>query len=105
MKGIRFYLEYESNAEKRKGTRKNPGNHAGNCLAVFTDPEYPWSPKCSYDAGYYRVECLAPNFYHANSSVGKSLVSCDVLRDRCKHISEKLARVIHPALFTELDKD
>lgn len=35
MKGIRFYLEYEDNKKKRKATRKEPGNHLGNVVAVF----------------------------------------------------------------------
>jgi hypothetical protein len=36
MKGIRFYLEYAHAKDKQRATVKNPGNHTGNCLAVYT---------------------------------------------------------------------
>jgi hypothetical protein len=40
---------------------------------------------------------------HPNSGVGNTGVSPDYLKDKCKRISEKLAREIHPQLFIWLD--
>jgi len=100
MKGFRFFLEYPSLKEKRKGTVKNPGNHEGNVLALMLDTarverEHD-KPKIVHDA------IGAVNFY-PDSSVCLTGVCNEYLTERCKRIPERLAREIHPTLFNYLD--
>lgn len=96
MKGVRFFLEYDSKTEKNKGTRKKPGKHNGNVLAVYHETGYQGSTGWTYE-GTGAVN------YHPNSAVGTTGVTPDYLRDKCKRISEKMAREIHPQLFNWLD--
>jgi len=95
MKGIRFYLEYPNRTEKNKGTRKNPGKHSGNVLAVFEDG--------FWGSNGWSYEALGAVNYYEDSSVGSTSVSPDYIREKCKRISERLAREIHPQLFAVLD--
>lgn len=107
MKGFNFYLDYPSKKDKKQGTRKNPGNHLGNVIAVTTRFErgrwtnFPdWWP-------YGRrpiASAIAAILHKPNSPVCGTSVSMDYLDERCKRISEKMAREIHPALFTYLDE-
>jgi hypothetical protein len=109
MKDVRFFLEYESKAEKNKGTRKSPGNHSGNVLALlctshgrsfryythwrqYTNQE----PELVYDA-------VGATYFERNSPVSSTSVSHAYLTEKCKRISEALAREIHPALFEYFD--
>lgn len=96
MNGVKFFLEYENKSEKNKGTRKNPGNHSGNVVAVLDDTLKRWNDGYSYD-GFGGI------YYTRNSPVASTSVSPDYLREKCKRISEKQAREIHPNLFGFLD--
>jgi hypothetical protein len=98
MKGVKFYLEYPSNADKRKATRTNLGNHEGNVIAILDNGIY-------ISGGEPVGDGLGAVFYIPNSPVAGTGVSLAYLRERAKRISEKQAREIHPELFTRLDQD
>ena len=86
MKGIRFYLEYDTPAKRRKG------EHSGNVFAAFV---------CNgraHNGGYDGLGALT---YAPNSIVDSVSADAGYLR-RCKRISEKDARSIHPRLFAAL---
>ena len=97
MKGYKFYLEYESNKSKRQATRKNLGNHTGNCLAVFTDIK----PFLSHTDWNY--ECFGGMYFTPNSPVAHTSCSHDYLRMNCKRISAKQAFEIHPEMKKYID--
>lgn len=88
MKGIRFYLEFDSARAKRRG------EHSGNCLAVL-------AANGTNGAGDYDA-ILAP-YSRPNCSPCSGGVSREYLRLQCKRISEARAREVHPALFTMVD--
>jgi hypothetical protein len=96
MKDVTFYLEYSSLKEKSKGTRKNLGNHSGNCLAVHGA----WFKSNQV----YCKETVAGLPGIPNSVCCGSSTSNEYLTEHCKRISEKQAREIHPNLFEYLDK-
>jgi hypothetical protein len=96
MKNFQFFLEYESNKNKRKGTRKQLGNHTGNCIAIFLPTK---SEQYSINKCY---EAASAVFYVRNSDLNWGCVSPEYLIDRCKRISEKQAKEIHPKLFEYL---
>jgi len=96
MKGFKFFLEYENKTEKNKGTRKNPGNHSGNVVAVLDD-----TLRATKDGAHY--DGIGAVFYTRNSGVGSTGVATKYLREKCKRISETQAREIHPNLFDVLD--
>lgn len=98
MKGVGFYLEYPNNVEKRKATRKSLGNHSGNVVAVFDGTVF-------YTSGCVAVECISAVFFVENSPVCNGSVATEYLDQRCKYISERQAREIHPELFKVLDMD
>lgn len=98
MKGVRFYLEYPNEKEKEKATRKDLGNHSGNVIAVFYENN--WYE--TFDGIFY--DGLAPLLWKPNSPVCGTSIHEDFLRDKCKRISEKQAREIHPELFVILDE-
>jgi len=100
MKGFIFYLEYPTNKDKRAGTRKNPGNHSGNVLAIILNEE----KRPYWIAGTMQQECIAAIFSHANSDVCKTSCHVRYLRKNCKRISEAQARTIHPKLFQYLEQ-
>ena len=97
MKIIKFYVEYPTNRDKRQGTRKELGNHTGNCIAVI--------------AGTCRVnnqttiihDAIGAVYFVENSDCASTEVAECYLAKFCKRISEKQAREIHPALFKYLD--
>ena len=107
MLGINFYLDYPNKTEKHKGTRKDPGNHSGNVVAVMTRYERgKWSnfpDWISYGSGPIAA-AIGALLFVPNSPVCSTSVSMGYLDDRCKRISEKMAREIHPMLFTYLDQ-
>ena len=106
MKGVNFYLEYSSKKENRKGTRKNPGNHRGTVVAVMTKKDRDkWSnfPDWHYTGQGHTADAMGAVFDEPNSPVCSTGVCPEYLDKRCKRISEKMAREIHPALFTYLD--
>ena len=96
MKGFKFFLEYENKTEKNKGTRKNPGNHTGNVVAIIDGTLKVWQDGASYD-GFGGV------YYTRNSPVGSTSIAPGYLQEKCKRISESQAREIHPELFKFLD--
>ena len=101
MTGYHFFLEYPTNRDKRKGTRKNLGNHSGNCLAIpLTEKGRPYY----YGDKLQFVDAYGGIFYCVNSDVCNTGCHCDYLRDNCKRIREKQAREIHPKLFTYLEQ-
>lgn len=96
MKGYTFYLEYPTLKDKRKATRKYLGNHSGIVLAVYGD----WF---SPGGHYSKKECVSSVYDRPNSEVCTSSVCDTYIKDKCKRISEKQAREIHPNLFQYLD--
>ena len=97
MKDYTFYLEYPTLKDKRKATRKELGNHSGTVLAVYGD----W-----FNIGhYYKKECVSSVYDKPNSDVCCSSCDSGYLNDKCKRISDKQAREIHPKLFQYLDED
>ena len=95
MKGIRFYLEYASPADKRKGV------HSGNAFAAFDSLGNNFVPRLS--GGVWVLDGLGALFAAPNSPVASTAYAIGLLRSHCKRISEKSAREIHPALFERLD--
>lgn len=87
--GIRFYLEFNSSIERRKGIS------AGNVFAAFT---------CNgrnHDGGYDGVGAV---FLYPNSPVASTGTSFGYQNSfRLKRISQTQARAIHPNLFYALD--
>lgn len=95
MVGIRFYLEFESQQAKKKATRNNGyDGHKGTVVAVF--PELNWYGYASMSTIYDAIGALNDK---PDSVVCSTSVSQVYLDQRCKRISEKLARKIHPKLF------
>lgn len=82
MKGIRFYLEYESPRAKRENRNK------GIVIAIFPDGM-----------------ALAPNDNTPNTGkISKSeWLAPWYLKSQTKRIPEPIARIIHPKLFEVLD--
>ena len=97
MKGLKFYLEYPNNKNKREGTRKKLGNHSGNVIAVIDNTYHVGG------TGKINADAIGAVFFHSNSAVVSTGVSDEYLREKCKRISEEQARKIHPKLFNYLD--
>lgn len=97
MRGVKFYLEYPNNKEKRKATRKELGNHSGNVIAILENGIY-------FSGGQAVEDGIAAVYAWPNSPPGSTGVSLDYLRERAKRISEASARAIHPQLFEWLDQ-
>jgi len=101
MKGYKFYLEYPSNKDKRKGKINDLGNHSGNVCAIILDTRrYGQVMGHPIEITYDAISGLTNN---PNSEVCSSEVSQSWLSGRCKDIQERIARMIHPALFRRLD--
>lgn len=107
MKGYQFFLEYPSKTEKNKASIRagRLGNHDGNVVALVIPNLDNYSTSEMVSMARMNPEGFSSVFYHANSGVNFGGVSWDYLRERCKRISEKLAREIHPRLFERLDED
>lgn len=107
MKGLKFYLEYESKAKKRKGTRKEPGDHAGNVVAVTVKDDGPGHghsfPDWRFSGDDIVADSFGAIFDQPNSDVASTSISRGYMLEKCKHISEAQAREIHPRLFAYLD--
>lgn len=91
MKGVRFYLEHDTPAKKRRG------DHSGNCVAIMSGTQ-PYQT-----GGNMHIETLAAVYARPNSPVATTGYSVKRLNNFCKRISEAEARKIHPALFRRLD--
>jgi hypothetical protein len=100
MKDYRFYLEYKDAKEKRKGTRKNLGNHSGNCIAIPLENGRPYY----YGNKFEFMDAFGGVLDYPNSDVCNTGCYCEYLRERCKRISEAQARQIHPKLFNYLEQ-
>ncbi len=87
MKGIRFYQVYEN---KRK-----PATAKQEIIAVYPDT----MRVCNGIV----LDCISAIYFCDNSPVCYSTCSWDYLIEKCKRVSEKRAREIHPALFAYLD--
>lgn len=98
MKGVRFYLEFNSLEEKRQSNKHNNfKHHTGNVIAIFLEQRQVIRQEIVYDAiGSSHLQ--TPNNYICSISA-----SNNYLRQRCKRISEALAREIHPNLFMCFD--
>lgn len=96
MKYVRFYLEYGSKANKRKGV------HEGNVLALLDTMGDGFRPQYMGDLQYSH-ECISAVFFHPNSAVCGTQCHVRYLREECKRIPEWKARQIHPNLFAYLD--
>ena len=94
MKGIRFYLEFETPQRKRKG------ENTGNVIAAHITQAGAFLGFHSGES--YLIECITALHAAPNSVVCSSLVIIEYLSDSCKRISEAKAREIHPALFDAL---
>jgi len=110
MRGFNFYLEYKDEKEKKKATRKKPGNHKGTVLAVSTrfDGDFEtgrWSsfPDYHRTGTGYATDAIGALFDQPDSIVMSTQVCPEYLRENCKRISEKMAREIHPKLFEYLE--
>lgn len=95
MKNYHFFLEYSSKSAKRATTRKNLGNHTGNIIAVDSGDSF-------LSGGQVMRECVSALTLYPDSVVCGSSVSVDYIRENCKRVSEKVAREIHPNLFSTL---
>jgi len=90
MKGLRFYLEYPNKTEKTKATVKNPGNHSGNCIAVFIG---------QWQGNTMNIDAGAALMDTPNSPVCSTSVSYEYLQERCKRIPAGMVNAIHPELW------
>ena len=103
MKGYRFYEELE---DKNRQAEKSQGN----VVAALLQPsgrgwDFIYVPGMVRTEGGYTcvVECISALFGEPNSPVCGSQVSWDYLREKCRRVSEKRAREVHPRLFEYLD--
>lgn len=94
MKGIRFYEEFH-NARKTKS--------CGNVFAAFIEN----GPRFVTSGGKMQAmyDGLGGAYDYNNSPVCSTSASLDYLRTRCKRISEKKAREVHPQMFARLDRN
>ena len=102
MKGYRFYVEFENNAEKRRTTLNSSLlKFPRNCIALFLDENN--KPIYQIDNKGITYEGFVAVFFHQNSPVNVSGISAKYLDEKCKKCSEKLARKLHPELFNRID--
>ncbi len=87
MKGWRFYEEFTDTEDSIRLPQ-------GNVVAIDISLTY----------GDH-IEGLGAVFYSANSPVNWTGIDAGYLREKCKRVSEKRAREIHPELFRRLDDD
>ena len=99
MKNFKFYLEYPDLKSKRKATRKNLGNHAGNCVAIIEGTK-----KFSAFPNDLDNDAIAAIQDYKNCPCAFTIVSDGYLNEKCKRISEQQARKIHPELFKYLEQ-
>jgi len=86
MKHVRFYLEHDTPAKRRKG------EHNGNVFAAFVGNGR------NRGGGW---DGMGAVHYYPNSPVAGTACDAGYLR-QCKRISEAKARAIHPRLFAAL---
>lgn len=101
MRGIRFYAEYPEGTSKRQ-----PVLAATNVVALLIpeDGSSEWYSQPNGDGGSMVLgECLSGVYDYPNSPVAGTAVAREYLEKRCKRVSERVARRIHPELFKRLD--
>jgi hypothetical protein len=102
--GYRFYLVYPNKQEKAKGRAKmgQLGNHEGNCIAVPLQRRYGQRQVIWWSWGYV-TDAISAVYFQKNSPVCFTSVSGYFLQERCKRVSQEIARSVHPALFEYLE--
>lgn len=100
MKGIRFYEEFKTPQDKRKG--KSAGTVVAAIVenGVYFTQNHTKEGKPTQTACY---ECVCAVYARPNSPVCSSGVALEYLSKNCKRIPESKAREIHPKLFEYLD--
>lgn len=100
MKGYRFYAEFDSHEEKRKWNRAKlqDTNEYRNCVAVYLPTGREQLMLTN------NVECASSVFYTPNSACNWGQCNPEYLQVKCIRVSEKLARKLHPELFTYLEQ-
>jgi len=102
MKGVRFYAEYDDGKHRRRDTVGSRSKLAAtptpakNVIAVYLGDD--GRPLWGGDS----MDCAGAIFHEPNSDVAGTGVSYEVLRERCRRISEAEARRIHPRMFEYL---
>ena len=91
MKGIAFYLEYESAHAKRRG------ESLGTVIAVYYDKSK-FARGAYQSNGEWMRDCVG-TFEGGKGDICGATCSDGYLREKCKRISEARAREIHPELF------
>jgi len=102
MKGFRFYEEFGSKQNKRKGISE------GNVIALCLDEDYQIRERYNERGEielYSSQGAFVSVFSRPDSPVNYCSVAHDYLSECCKRVSEKRAREIHPELFRRLDHD
>lgn len=94
MKGIRFYREFLKRQRKE-------WDATGNVIAIYLDDDNQPIARTVQDGKI--IECASAVFFQPNSPVASSGVHSEYLRTKCKRISEKRAREIHPLMFEYLE--
>lgn len=118
MKGFKFVLEYKSKSAKNKATRRNPGIH-GDVVAVPIVPfgrgyrvetvkvaEQARLP-ISVDGELYLHDTFHSTYQvcvitRSNGEIKEIAVDPEHLEEKCKRISEPMARKLDPELFQYL---
>ncbi len=91
MKGYKFYIEFDSNAQKRRATKKSLFPNAGTVGAIFGRP-YVSTNGLKVD-GIFSVQSLP------NSGVCTQSVNVEYLQEKFKRVTVWEAVAIHPNLF------
>jgi hypothetical protein len=97
MKHVRFFLDHEGPASKRKG------EHQGNVTAVIVGNGINYTLNDMGQTPCY--DAIGAVYYCPNSPVASTSVSLEWMHTCGRRISEKEAREIHPELFLYLDYD
>lgn len=97
MKGYRFYLEFDSPADKHKG------KHNGNIFALYHGEGVETSDIQS--ALRRSPEGFSAVLFYPNSPVAWTGTCWEYLQKQGKRISERQARKIHPELFHRLEQE
>lgn len=95
MNGIRFYQEF-ANKSKTKPTGNIIAALAGRITGAAGNGVF-------FSGGAACYEAVAGLFDAPNSPVASTAVAIDLLREKCKRVSETKARQVHPNLFEYLD--
>jgi len=100
MKGYTFFLEYPSSKEKKQGRAKSGelGNHTGSIFARY-DSDW-WIS----ENNEIMIGGAGAIYNQENSPCCSCSASQEYIDDRCKRVSEAIARKVHPNLFRYLEQ-